>query len=559
MADSFSAVFLDNYIFMDTQYFKTAQIKIYGMTCHSCEIMLERALKKIPGVTEVSVNHKTGMAHITADAQNLPSLKAIEAVIVEAGYRLFDEPVPHNGELKVRIDGMNDKSCERLLREKLKLVSGVQYAAVHYKSGTANIYYRQTPPMWEELKAAVESGGFRLRYIDEAVSAIDTPRQKWLEIGASLIIIFALYKILLAFNIISLVSSASGAATLSGIFVIGLVAGTSSCLAVTGGLLLSVAAKYNEIHEATKGRGASPEQSRWQKFKPLLSFNIGRLFSYFIFGGLVGILGRSIVFSPKMTGYMNIAVALLMLSLALSILKIIPKGRFGIRLPKRFSHWIANLSESKNPAAPFSLGALTFFLPCGFTQSLQLVALASGSFFTGALTMFIFALGTLPALLGISVISSTAKGRTSRLFLRFSGALVLVLALFNLNSGLLLTGVDAANFLPSFSSDPEVSARQDPNVTQTADGKQVINMRVENFRYSPSSFTVAAGKPTVVNAMADDDLGGCTRVLTVPDFSLAAFLKPGEYNEIGSFVPTENFLITCSMGMVRAFVKVVGT
>ena len=76
---------------------------------------------------------------------------------------------------------------------------------------------------------------------------------------------------------------------------------------------------------------------------------------------------------------------------------------------------------------------LLLFLPCGFTQSLQLVAL--WEFLVGGLTMFIFALGTLPALLGISTISATAKGTFSRLFLRFSGTLVLILAVFNLNSG----------------------------------------------------------------------------------------------------------------------------
>ena len=94
---------------------------------------------------------------------------------------------------------------------------------------------------------------------------------------------------------------------------------------------------------------------------------------------------------------MSIAVALIMLWLALMILQVIPKGSFPIRPPKTLSRWVANLSESDHPMAPFTLGAMTFFLPCGFTQSLQLVALASGSFVTGAFTMFIFALGTLPS------------------------------------------------------------------------------------------------------------------------------------------------------------------
>lgn len=535
---------------MNTQQLKTSQVKIAGMTCHSCEIMLERKLKTVPGVVSANVNHKTDIATITADAANLPSLENIAEVIQNAGYRLAEHSAGRQV-IKVRIDGMTCHSCERLLREKFKLVEGVKHASVHYEKGTANIYYKEIKPVWDDLTAAVESAGYTLRHADEVSSFEEPRRKKWLEIGASLLIIFALYKILQAFKIISFASSLASASTLGGIFVIGLVAGTSSCLAVTGGLLLSMAAKHNEVNES---------KTRWEKFVPLLSFNIGRLASYFFFGGLVGILGKSITLSPRMTGYMNIIVAVIMVYLALSILKIIRKGSLGIRLPKRFAHWIANLSESKHPAAPFSLGAFTFFLPCGFTQSLQIAALASGSFITGGLTMFIFALGTLPALLGISTISATATGRASRLFLRFSGALVLVLAIFNLNSGLLLAGYDASNFFTNVFSNPSAasSVKEDPNVTVASDGTQVINMRVTAYGYEPDSFTIQGGKPTIVKARADSDVGGCTKVFTAPAFGLTKYLQLGAENELGPFTPTNNFILTCSMGMIKANVRVVG-
>ncbi len=436
------------------------------MTCASCELVLERKIKKIPGVEKVRVNHRTGLARIKVDPSNKPSLATLQSAIEEAGYSLGENSV-----------------------------------------------------------------------------ALLEPDQKWLEISSFLLIIFGLYKIFQGLDLVSLTSAGSDTATFAGILLIGLVAGTSSCLAVTGGLLLSMAAKYNEVHGGA---------SRWQKFKPLLMFNLGRLTSYFILGGLVGILGQSITLSTQMTGYMNIVIALVMFYLALTLLKIIPKGSFPIRPPKWLSHKIANLSEHEHPAAPFALGALTFFLPCGFTQSLQLVALASGSFITGALTMFTFALGTLPALLGISAISASAKGRTSRLFIRFSGTLVLVLSLFNLNSGLILTGTDVTNL---FGGRSEASTSESiAAVTQTEEG-QTINMTVTSYNYSPDSFTVQAGKPTTIIANVDKNLGGCISVLTVPDFGLSVVLKPGE-NKLGPFTPTKDFFITCPMGMFSAKVHV---
>ncbi len=543
---------------MNEKKLKSAQLKILGMTCPSCELVLERKIKKVPGVMSVNVDHRTGTADITADIEHLPNGEDLEAAITEAGYSLEQNPehqavsessLDAKGILKVAIDGMVGNHCKLLINEKLKLVKGIQYVSLNYAKGTATLHYKGVVPAWNDLYDAVKSAGFTMRNLHGPVSSAPSAYQKWLEIGASLIIILALYQVLKAFDIFSFIStSTAGAATFGGIFLIGLVAGTSSCLAVTGGLLLSVAAKYNETNASL---------SRWQKFKPLLYFNAGRLVSYFLFGGLIGMLGRSITLSPRTTGYLNIFVAIVMLYLALSILKVIPKGKFSIRPPKRFSHWIADISESRRPIAPFGLGMFTFFLPCGFTQSLQLVALASGSFLSGSMTMFVFALGTLPALLGISAISSTARGTASRLFLRFSGALVLVLAFFNLSSGLLLAGVDTSNLLPSLVSKTANEEASDPNVTENPDGTQVINMRVSNYGYLPTSFTVKAGKPTVVRATADADAAGCASALTVPAFNLIQYLEPGSTSILGPFTPTKDFLLTCSMGMFRAKVNVI--
>ena len=90
--------------------------------------------------------------------------------------------------------------------------------------------------------------------------------------------------------------------------------------------------------------------------------------------------------------------------------------------------------------ASFALGAATFFLPCGFTLALQLYVLGQGSALTGALTMLVFALGTLPALAAISAVSSFVTGRAQAYFLKAAGAAVIVLGLFNIQYGLVQGG-----------------------------------------------------------------------------------------------------------------------
>ncbi len=431
------------------------------MTCASCELLLERKLKTVPGILKVSVNHKTGTATIIADAKNLPNEKQISAVVRKAGYSLTDEQMP-------------------------------------------------------------------------TVTTVSDDKQKWMEIGVSLIVIIALYKFLQAFDLVSLAPTADTALSFGGIFLIGLVAGTSSCLAVTGGLLLAMAAKYNEVNRS---------HSSWEKFMPLAHFNVGRLVSYVVLGGVVGVIGQSITLSIQMTAYMNMIIAVVMLWIALSILQIVPRGSF-VTPPKWLSRKIAALTESRHPAAPFLLGAGTFFLPCGFTQSLQLVALASGSFVSGAMTMGIFALGTLPSLLGISAISSTAKGRSSELFLRFAGTLVLVLALFNFRSGFALTGI------PLDSMFKRVPVAENP-APAFVGSVQNVAMKVTASAYEPSQIVIKAGQ--AVRWMVDGkEATGCTSTIVVPSLGIRQSLKSG-MNEISFTAPTTPGQVpfSCSMGMVR--------
>ena len=92
--------------------------------------------------------------------------------------------------------------------------------------------------------------------------------------------------------------------------------------------------------------------------------------------------------------------------------------------------------------APVLIGLGTFFLHCGFTQSMQISALSSGSFTKGFLIMFSFALGTLPVLALLSFGSvSFAHSKYAPLFFKSAGVVVIVLGMFALLSGLAGVGI----------------------------------------------------------------------------------------------------------------------
>lgn len=364
-----------------------------------------------------------------------------------------------------------------------------------------------------------------------------------------LLLVAALWFALKNFGIVGLAPAVDGTVGLGAIFIIGLVAATSSCLAVVGGLLLSVSAKYAE---------AFHPKTRWEKFRPLFLFNLGRLAGYFLLGGLAGLLGRSLTLSPYSTGLLTAIVAAVMIVLGLNILRILPKKFCTIPLSAEMTKRIHALSRSRNPLAPLFLGAMTFFLPCGFTQSVQLLALSSGSFLAGGAIMLAFALGTLPALLGISIVSSIVEGRAARVFLNFSGAVVLLLGVFNFQNGLLLMGHDVrssiARFFPSAA---HVQAQtDDPYVSIDAKGRQIMSVYVSDTGYAPDNFTIRPGLETWVYAIAKDSLSGCLSFLVDSTHNLQTPIAKGG-NWLGPITnPKNDFVLTCSMGMFRANVHV---
>src|SRR3989338_9139610 len=229
------------------------------------------------------------------------------------------------------------------------------------------------------------------------------------------------------------------------VLVMGLVAGTSSCLAVAGGLLLSSASKF-------QGR-----------MRPVILFITGRVVSYGFFGGLIGWIGSAFLFSPFITGGLIIAAAVYMFVMGLDMLQITPKWlkKRMPTMPKALSRRIVNAEGNTHWAAPFLLGGATFFLPCGFTQALQVYALTTGSVFESGMLLAGFAIGSTPALAALGWASNFLKGKAGALFFQFSGALVVVLGVLNFQNGLALAGIA----IPSTSSSSPSSGYQISNTT----------------------------------------------------------------------------------------------
>jgi sulfite exporter TauE/SafE len=111
-------------------------------------------------------------------------------------------------------------------------------------------------------------------------------------------------------------------------------------------------------------------------------------------------------------------------------------------MPKFIGRHAHGVSEFNHTLTPLLVGVATFFLPCGFTQSMQLYTLTTGNFLTGGLTMFSFALGTLPVLALVSFSSfSIQNSSKSGVFFKTAGLVVIMFAVFNLINSLVVINV----------------------------------------------------------------------------------------------------------------------
>lgn len=207
-------------------------------------------------------------------------------------------------------------------------------------------------------------------------------------------------------------------------FIIGLVASVSSCLAVVGGLVLSLSATVS--------------QDKISDVKPMMLFHGGRLISFAVLGGVLGAIGNAIGISFTITAILGIVVSVVMIILGLNLVGVFEKNV--IALPSGVFSFFRRVEHKT--VAPFLVGVGTFFLPCGFTQAMQFAALSSGSFISGFLIMTAFALGTLPMLMLLSFGSTSfAQSKYAPLFFKSAGVVVIGLGAFALIAGLVGLGI----------------------------------------------------------------------------------------------------------------------
>jgi sulfite exporter TauE/SafE len=334
------------------------------------------------------------------------------------------------------------------------------------------------------------------------------------------------------------------------VFLTGLTTGGLSCLAVQGGLLVSLVANL----KAKQGGNTKLDALDWL---PVAMFLISKTIAYTILGFLLGLFGLKISLNETVAVVFQVFTALFMFGTAMNLLNVHPIFRYLTITPPRFiRRWLKNGGKSEAMFTPLILGALTIFIPCGVTQAMEVLAINSGNPVQGALIMLFFVLGTAPLFVLFGVSAARFSEAWQVKFSRVASVLLIVFSLYILNSSLILfnspvTFSSMIRPVTWFFSDERFSQ----NGSQPISNQVTIN--INNSGYSPKYFKVKAGEPVELT-LVSNNVRSCALSFVFKAFNIRAILKPTD-KQTFTFTPTQpgRFTYSCSMGMYSGTMEVV--
>ncbi len=333
------------------------------------------------------------------------------------------------------------------------------------------------------------------------------------------------------------------------IFVTGLFVGGLSCMAVQGGLLAATIAQREEERlkeKVTKGAVI-----------PILSFLIAKLLAYTLLGALLGWLGSLVQLSLQAQIVLQLAVVVFMVGTALNLLNAHPLFRYFIIQPPRFvTKLVRKQAKRQDIFAPALLGAFTVFIPCGTTQAMMALSIASGNPFLGAVILFTFVLGTSPVFFLLGYFATKLGDVLHQKFMKVAAYAIILLALFNLNNALALTGS------PVTVGDIErnvwcLVSYCDSSIMQggVVDEATIV---IDNSGYTPNALTVKRGSNITLHLK---NIGGqgCTQAFTIPSLGIQKIVPLGQSATVTFTAPTKpgSIAFMCSMGMYPGRIDVI--
>lgn len=429
---------------------------------------------------------------------------------------IIDREVIFMPKIYVKIDGMHCSHCENVIKNALLSINNIK--DVSFYNYIACITYSGYLSKKKVIKSINDIGYITNdTYISDNINDLKDNIKLYEFILISFFIVilfFILYKIF-GYNIFNVIPEIDSSVSYSMLFVIGLLT-SIHCISMCGAInLMSVVGNNNNIK------------------RPLL-YNVGRVISYTIIGGIVGLLGGVIYFNDIISGIIILISAIIMLFMALNMLGI---------LKVKSIHYKYKL-RNKNP---FVIGLFNGLMPCGPLQAMQVYALSTGSFISGAFSMFVFGIGTVPLMLFTGLLVNVLKKRWKIIINKIASVLILILSFIMISRGISTLGFNVNSIFNSYG---------DYTASVIKGGYQEVNIDLSYSSYDDIIVQKGIKVKLIIN-VSKEYLTGCNNEIVIGKYSIKKHLKSGE--NIIWFMPSETgeYTMNCWMNMINNTIKVI--
>ena len=419
--------------------------------------------------------------------------------------------------LYAKIEGMHCINCENTIKYALMADKNIKRVSF---DGFIAIITCENKVKVEDIVNAVNSLGYvtKKSYISENIDDVksDIKLKDFFVILVSIVFFVIGLKLLFGFNVFNMIPTIDSDITYGMLFVTGLLT-SIHCISMCGSINLV----------------ASIDSENNKNYKRPIMYNIGRIISYTVMGGVVGLLGKVISINNIINGIIIIVASLIMFVMSLSMLGII-KVRF-----KFFKYKVKNRN-------PFVIGLLNGFMPCGPLQAMEVYALSTGSVLKGMLSMFLFGMGTVPLMLFTGVIFTSMKGKTKIMINKIASVLIMVLSIVMLNRGFVSLDINI------FKSDNY----SDYTKAVIKDGYQEVEFDLDYDNYEDIIVMKGIRVRMIIN-VGSDKLTGCNNEIVINKYGIKKKLEVGV--NVIEFTPNdeEDIVYTCWMNMIKNNIKVI--
>lgn len=393
---------------------------------------------------------------------------------------------------KISVYWMHCKSCELLIENKLLDLPWVKLNNISLENNYIDIDVKSENDI-EKIKETIEELWYSLEKKEEEKNDI----LDYILIFSIFICIWFLFLIIKDVKFLDEIIKSNNLNFFI-ILLIWFIASISTCLAVTGWIVLWFS-KYIDTSTNT-----------YSHLKTQFNFHIWRIIWFTIFGGILWSIWWFLWWFWFLNKFLLLLAWIFMLYMWLNMLGFV---KFKLSMPKAFWNKILSI---KNPVFAPIVWALTFFLPCWFTQSLQIYAASSWNFISWAIIMWTFALWTLPVLFRIWFWSSYFKDKDFYYINKVIWVLVIYFAIF---------------ILSGFSNMFNINIPLSNNTTQT--NVNLVELKELTIIHNWSWFedvVLEWAKNYKLTILPENDWLGCMFALTIP------WIDENEY-QIKKWVP----------------------